>query len=211
MSHCIVKIKFLKLRSGRLPVQQPTEALEVDDTTAAESSTRTRSFEDTTLEQTTIDEISRIGYFDPDSSAPSKMGPVRNAKGEFIYSDVFAFIDRLRAVSFTMKTERFTNILRFLPNSFRNSASTWYNEELNDHERDLLLSEDTEIEIWHAALTNRFGVNGHRLAQSSVPPPQMAVERGRRKKPKSEKVVYFEQRRGEGLDEWQRRIGKRDA
>ena len=155
--------------------------------------------------------ISHIGYFDPDYPDPSNSkDPIFTTKREFIYRDIFAFLERLRAVSTTMSSAKFTNILRFLPYSFCNSASTWYNKELEDHEREMLLSEDTEIEMWYEALTARFGADGQRLAQSSALPPAETVQRGRRRKPKSERVVFYERRSGEEIEEWQGRIGTRD-
>ena len=156
--------------------------------------------------------IKHIGYFDPDYLAPSNSkDPICTASREFIYRDIFAFLERLRAVSTTTSPAKFTDILRFLPYSFRNSASTWYNEVLDEHEREMLSSEDTEIEMWYEALTARFGADGQKLAQSSSAPPPAGVQGGRRRKPKSERVGFFEQRSGEELEEWQGRIGRRDT
>ncbi|KAL8797052.1 MAG: hypothetical protein Q9195_000823 [Heterodermia aff. obscurata] len=160
-------------------------------------------------------EISKIGYFDPEYPASSNArDPICTTNREYAYRDIFAFIESLRAVSSTTEPRKFRKILQFLPNSFRNSASTWYNDELTDHQRDLLLSEETEINMWNEALGARFGGNGRRLAQSSVPRRNVIVESGggtgRRRKRYSEQAEHFEQRSGEELAKWQKRIGKKN-
>ena len=204
--------------------------------TAADPSTRTiveQTSEDDILNDTpspeqspnippwALNELSRIGFFDPDYPAPSNttMDPIRTANRTYIYRDVLRFTERLRAVSATMEAAKFTTLLRFLPASFRNSASAWYGEELDELERDLLLSGDstsTGIGIWLMALEARFGGDGHRLLRrSSSAVPKMGVGmaggRKRKKKARAEKVEGWERRKGESLNEWQMRLGKRDA
>ena len=211
----------------------------LDNPTAAESSTRARPnrAQETIIEQTSVIAqpskesipnetlstkqspsapewasiaISKIGIFDPDYPAPpNTKTPIRNAERHFVYKDVSAFCERLDTILSTMETKMVSNILQFLPNSFRNSASTWYYEELHDHERDLLMSEDT-VKMWHEALKARFGGDGRRHAQSSVSITEVAGGRGRRRNLYSESVEYFEQRSGEKLHDWQQRIGKRN-
>ena len=154
-----------------------------------------------------LGEISLIGYFDPDYPASSTMDPICDANRQYIYRNVFAFT----TLSSTMETERLTRVLPFLPRCFRNSALQWYKQELDDRARDWLLSE-TKVGSWCKVLEGRFGADGQRLPQSSVTPTETAVERERkRKKPNSEREVYFDRRSGEDLSEWQSRIGKRDT
>ena len=152
--------------------------------------------------------LSHIGYFNPDHPAPSgTVDPIRNEDRKYIYWDVFRYIERLSAVSATMEKENFTKILQFLPHSFLETASTWYNEELDELTRDLLLSEDTDIETWYAALTKRFGKDGHRLAESSTP-TGIVAELGGRRKSKAEKPAFWDPRKGETHIEWQMRLRK---
>ena len=153
-----------------------------------------------------LGEISLIGYFDPDYQASSTMDPICDTSRQYIYRNPFAFTARLRTVSSKLETGSFARVLPFC---FRNSALQWYRDELKDHERDWLLSE-TKVESWCKVLENHFGADGHRLPQASVTSTETAIERERkRKKPKSEREVYFDRRTGEGLTEWQSRIGKR--
>lgn len=154
------------------------------------------------------EEVGRLGYFDPDFPAPAESrDPVRTTSREYIYRDVFAFIERLRATASTRGLEQLRTIL---PRCFRNSASTWYNEELEDHERDLLSSEESDFENWHGALTARFGANGQRLARAPVINAEL-VDQSKSKKLKRKKSSLWNQRKGEELDEWQKRIGLREG
>ncbi|KAG0157497.1 hypothetical protein PDIDSM_4682 [Penicillium digitatum] len=90
-----------------------------------------------------------VGYFTPD---PTSDVHVRTLRGTTYYTNVYAFINQLKAL-IPLKSEEV--VRANLPSCLREAAARWYSAELSDEERQDLSVRSLELG-WFATLERRF-------------------------------------------------------
>ncbi|QQK48186.1 reverse transcriptase [Penicillium digitatum] len=90
-----------------------------------------------------------VGYFTPD---PTSDVHVRTLRGTMYYTNVYAFINLLKAL-IPLKSEEV--VRANLPSCLREAAARWYSAELSDEERQDLSVRSLELG-WFATLERRF-------------------------------------------------------
>ena len=87
-------------------------------------------------------EVSQIGFFDPDYKAPANIARfTRSPNGYYVYWDVFAFTARVQQHIRTKESrkEDLEVLSLVLPYCLRNSARIWWEEDVEEHLKEMFL------------------------------------------------------------------------